>query len=270
MTTRADRRRQRGFALILVLWVLGLLALMIAMLVANGRNDLGAAGGVRASAAVQAAADGAISHAIFEITIGTWEADATRHFVSIGPVNVAIVIEDQGGRIDPNFSSPPLITALLASVGVDPARASVLGRRIADWHTTMPFSLEGGLKLQLYRDLGLGYGPPNRPFRSTDEVGLVPGVSSETLDRLRSFLSVYPAADPHATNGGESSQLASSMGGVGAADIMTSPIASADRVLEVRAVAYVGEQARFVRKAVVRLANDPRAGRSTYQILTWE
>jgi len=59
-TTRED-----GFALLIVLWALGLLALLVSSLAAAGRSDLSFAGNTRDSAIVEAAADGAVQQAMF-------------------------------------------------------------------------------------------------------------------------------------------------------------------------------------------------------------
>lgn len=57
--------RERGFALLIVLWSMALLALMITTVLANGRTAITLAGNVRDAAAADARADGAINEALF-------------------------------------------------------------------------------------------------------------------------------------------------------------------------------------------------------------
>ena len=52
--------RSRGFALLIVLWTLVLIAFVVAQVTAAGRTEIRIAGNLAANAAAQAAADGAI------------------------------------------------------------------------------------------------------------------------------------------------------------------------------------------------------------------
>ena len=56
--------RQRGFALLIVLWTMGLLALLVAQFTATGRGEVQMATNLRANAVTQAAADGAVYEAM--------------------------------------------------------------------------------------------------------------------------------------------------------------------------------------------------------------
>ena len=74
-TAPQRQARQPGFALLIVLWTLGLLSLLIAGLAATGRSVTSVAGNVRDSASVEAAADGAVRQAIFQLRTGAWPPD---------------------------------------------------------------------------------------------------------------------------------------------------------------------------------------------------
>ena len=58
-------RRNSGFALIIVLWTLVLIAFVVAHLTAAGRTEIRIARNLVTNAVTQAAADGAIFEAIF-------------------------------------------------------------------------------------------------------------------------------------------------------------------------------------------------------------
>jgi general secretion pathway protein K len=153
----------RGFALLIVLWTMGLLALLIGGLAAEGRSDLGVAGNVRDGATAEAAADGGIQQAIFQLHLGVWPADGTAHQTVIGAAIVRVTIEDMSMRINPNLSSPPMLTALLEAIGADPAQALNLARAMLDWRTATPVSQAGGLKIDRYRRAGLPYAGVRSP-----------------------------------------------------------------------------------------------------------
>jgi general secretion pathway protein K len=259
---------EQGFALVIVLWSLGLLALLMAGLLAAARTQISVSGAVRGEAVAEAAADGAVQRAIYQLRAATWAADAAPHRLTIGAAVVKVTIDDQSERINPNFSAPSLLASLLAEAGLTPARALDVGRRIVDWRTATPFSIEGGLKLDRYREAGLPYGPPGRPFISIDEIGLVPGVTPDLLDRLRPYVSVYQSGDPTLAGGAPRTAIQN------AEMINHAPVLAGftrpDRTVQIRAEASVAGGIRLVRTAVVRLRTQPPPGEPAWQILAWD
>src|ERR1700675_2161895 len=91
--------RNRGFALIIVLWAFVLIALIVGHLTTAGRTELRIAGNLAANAAAQAAADGAIYQAIFNLLNPRpderWPLDASMHELQIGNSRVTVRIEDE-------------------------------------------------------------------------------------------------------------------------------------------------------------------------------
>jgi general secretion pathway protein K len=259
---------ERGFALLIVLWTVGLLALLVTGLMGSTRTQIRSADMMRASAVAEAAADGAVHQAIFELHAGAWAADGQAHRVGIGAAAVDVTIEDQGGRINPNYSTTALMAALLDSAGVEPAKAMVLARRIFDWRTGTVESLEGGLKVDHYRQAGLPYGPADAPFTSVEEVGLVPGMTADIMQRLRPFLSVYQKGDPSIGAGvspGRSAVQDAEL--INHASVLTG-MNSPYRVMRISATAVVAGGVRFVRSAVVRFPVKPAPDQAVWEILT--
>jgi Tfp pilus assembly protein PilX len=80
----AECRRNGGFALIIVLWTLVLIGFIVAHLTASGRTEIRIAGNLVANSASQAAADGAIFEAIFNLSAvaGSSCGSRTRHLGS--------------------------------------------------------------------------------------------------------------------------------------------------------------------------------------------
>ena len=61
---------------------------------------------------------------------------------------------------------------------------------IQDWISAGRVSANGGDKSARYASLGQGY-PPNRAFRTVDEMRLVPGVSEDVFELLRDQVTVF-------------------------------------------------------------------------------
>jgi general secretion pathway protein K len=267
---RPDRSRQRGFALLLVLLALGLLSLVTARLLADGRGALAVARDLRDSAVAEAAADGAVQQAIFQLHRGAWISGRTPHVLRIGPATVEVSAEDQSGRINPNRSGAALLAGLMVDAGSDPALAMAIASAIVDWRTATAFSVTGGQKIDRYRAAGLPYGPPDRPFTSVDELAEVPGVTPALLERLRPYLSVYQSGPPVVTADAAALRAALQTAEMMSRAAVPADAGTADRVVELHAVAALPGGTRFSRSALVRLAASAGPAGRGWQILTWK
>ena len=193
-----NRTMQRGFALLIVLWTLALLALLGSQLLMTARQDASQARNQFAAAEVAAAADGAVQRAIFALSDASgrgWQADGVWHVLTIAGVRVAVRIEDEAGKLNPNLASVPLLQALLIEIGADAATAAGLAAAIAEWRgaTDLPRSM-GNAELR-YRASGLAYAPSGAPFEHLDELAAVLGMTPELLVRLKPHLTLFSDTD---------------------------------------------------------------------------
>ena len=265
---RTEPRREQGFALLIVLWSLGLLALLGTQLTGSARLQTRLAGNLRANAIVEAAADGAAQEAILRLLQGRWKNDDLRR-LRVGDATVEIRLEDQAGRVNPNATTYPVLQGLLANLGLDQARAAALAKAIVDWRSGAATLTSGGTKLDQYRAAGLPYAPSNRPFESIDEMGLVVGMTPDILARLKPYVSVYQEGDVQRGVAGSVGAQALDEARLANPQAGSLGFTSANRVILLRATAVSGG-ARFTRQMVVRIKNDWQPGAAAYQILTWE
>src|SRR5208337_3201459 len=125
----AMTRRERGFALLIVLWTLGFLALLGTHFVAAGRADTSLARNLRAAAMVEAATSGAIQQAVFRLLLpgpSGWRAGGGPYRVRIGATLATLTIDDEGARLNPNLAEQSALAALLGQVGADPRMAAAI------------------------------------------------------------------------------------------------------------------------------------------------
>jgi general secretion pathway protein K len=199
---RGSLRRSSGFALLIVLWTLVLIAFVVLHLTASGRTEIRIADNLVDNAVAAAAADGAISEAIFNLSNPSpdqrWPLDRVAHLLTIGHSRVAVRLEDEAARVNPNLASPALMEALLRAVGGDPDSARRLAAAIADWVGSAPTPRPQEALSGDYRAAGLDYGPPGAPFETMDELGRVLGMTPELLAQLRPHLTLYGPAEPTA------------------------------------------------------------------------
>jgi general secretion pathway protein K len=266
-----EASRSGGFALLVVLWSLGILALFGVLLTSSARMQMGVATAVRDHAVAEAAAEGAIRRAMFVLLDGGQIGTTSQPIrVRIGDATVDIIGENEAGMINPNTDSIQVLRGLLAAVGLDQPRAALLAGEIVDWRLRGRISVLGGVKLDQYRDHGLPYQSGNRPFNSLDEIGLLPDMTPEILARLRPWLSIYQEGDVQASGGASpvgSAIVDARLSGPG---FVGPGFVSHDVIMRVTATALVPGRARFVRSAVVRLRASLGGDGPLMQILTWE
>jgi general secretion pathway protein K len=258
-------RRERGFALLVVLWSVTLLALIATRLTASGRTEIQIAGNLRANAAAEAAADGGVQEAIFRLLsqgAERWSATGLGFVSTIGTARVEVRAEAVLGRINPNTAPAALLAALLRQFGVEPRLAAGIGDAIEAWRTPAPPATLA-VRAAPYRAAGRAALPPGAAFESIDELAAVLGMTPPLLGAIRPSLSVYNFAAVDAARAAPAVVRALAESGTQQAEGDDVGL-----IMEVTALARPAGGGSFTRHAVVRLR--PAAGERPYQILAWE
>jgi general secretion pathway protein K len=263
-------RQNGGFALIIVLWTLVLIAFIGAQLTAAGRTEIRIAGNLIANAVTQAAADGAIFEAIFNLSDPQpqlrWPVDGNTRELVVGNSRVLVRLEDEGWWINPNSASPELLEALLRATGNDPERARRLAAAVGEWVGSVPVARPQNVVLAEYSAAGLDYGPPGAPLETLDELGRVLSMTPATLAAIRPHLTLFGPPQPSASTP-DSFVLAALTEAVQAAPAPSAAQPPPD-VLAVRitASALGTSNANAVRYAIVRFGAALPLG---YEVLAW-
>jgi general secretion pathway protein K len=277
--------RDRGFALLIVLWTLVLIAFVIAHVTATGRSELRIAGNLKSNAVAQAAADGAIYETIFNLADPRqdqrWLADGSSHILQIGASRILVRVEDEDGFINPNLASAALLEGLLRVVGAEPARAVDLARAITEWVGSAKARRSPEELLAEYRAAGLDYGPPRAPPRSPDapgataplesidELGRVRGMDPRLLAALRPHLTLFGSGVPNVDTADPIVTAALDFARAnGAPEASASPSTNANSqfvTARIHATAQGPGSAEVTRTAVVLIGAADRG----YSLLTW-
>lgn len=191
--------RERGFALLIVLWSMVLLSLMSAQLLSAGRSAVTLAGNLRDAAQAQASADGAIYTAIYHLSAsgsGQWLADGSPHLLTGGGMNLAVRVTSLGGKINPNLASTALLAGLFQAIGAPPAQANALANAVIDWRSAPVSASARQTIMASYKSAGLVFGPPSRGFADLSELSAVIGMSPRLLAAALPHMSIYQTGDP--------------------------------------------------------------------------
>jgi general secretion pathway protein K len=208
---RGTRDEEKGFALVSVLAIVAVLAILVTGFALASRHSLALSRNAIEAAQAQAHAEAGVSLALAHLLdpdlTRRWNGNGSAHVVTVGGATVTVTLQDEAGKIDLNWGPLELLGSLMAEVGVpaDAARdildAVAARRQAGGLPDAAPgdrssAALLGGPRL---RDLA------NAPFRLVDDLKALPGLSQESFDRLRPFVTVYaqsrhvdPACAPRA------------------------------------------------------------------------
>src|ERR1700678_4018567 len=95
------RRTQGGFALLIVLWIVAIMALIGSAIIGESRMKIRMANDLRNTAYSEAAADGGVAEAIFQLQDRQWGSNGT-YTIKIGSALVNIQLQDEATKINPN------------------------------------------------------------------------------------------------------------------------------------------------------------------------
>ena len=197
-------RNSRGFALIVVLWFLVLIAAISAYLMANARQETAIARNIMAAANAEALADAGVAQAVFNqigVESARWPFDGTPHLIRLAEGELIIRLADERQKINPNRASDALIAALVEALGIERGIARRIGASIADWVDRDSEPRPLGAEREQYTSTGRAYTPPNLPFESLDELQLILGMTPQIYALVRPYLTLFSnSASPDVRN----------------------------------------------------------------------
>ena len=284
--------RQRGIALIMVLWLTVMLTVVGGAFAFSMRSEVLAARNAVSLAQARAAADGALDRTVFELlrprTTDSWKADGRYHQWKDGETLLVASAVDESARIDLNMGAEPLLKNLFVVLGeLDDAAASALVDAIVDWRDADELRRPAGAEAADYRAASSNYTPSNRDFETVGELSRVLGVTPalyakvapvltvhsrqrgiNSLTASRNVLLALPGATPEAVD-----TYVTARDEALANNLPVQPFppaqaygAGAGAVWRVRAEAFGADGVTFVRESVVRATADPRR---PYYALLW-
>ncbi len=269
-------RRNGGFALIIVLWTLVLIGFVVAHLTASGRTEIRIASNLVANSASQAAADGAIFEAIFNLSDPRpeqrWPVDGTPRQVVVGSSRVILHVEDEASWINPSTASPILLEALLRVTGSDPDTARRIATAISEWVGSATAPPPQAELVADYRAAGLDYGPPSAPIETLGELGRVLGMTPAVLTAIRPHLTLFGPPEPNPATADSvvaaALALTSTVGSSPTGQPVFQPTQTSPDNLTVRITALASGpgNARVTRTAVVLTGTTMPQG---YAVLAW-
>jgi general secretion pathway protein K len=193
---RAPAPRQRGVALVLVLWVSILLTVIASSFISERRTEMLIVRNSISMARASAAADAGVQRALLEAfrtdnAPEVWRRDGQSHDWTFDGIPVRVEMRDESAKIDVNTASDALLRGLFVSVGVPEEEVTRILDAILDWRDPDTLKRPNGAEEEDYRAAGLSYRPANAPFQAIEEIQLVLGMRPDIYRRIAPMITVF-------------------------------------------------------------------------------
>jgi len=186
--------RNRGFALILVIWSLVLLSSLAAGFAYAIRHEVRVAADMQSIAHAEAAATAALHTAVLGLSNSDpeqrWRADTALHPVPWPAATITVRALSESGRMDLNRSPGELLAGLFSILFPD-KDPDFLADAVIDWRDPDHKPEPAGAERDAYAQAGYPYAPKNSAFDSVSELSQVIGFDGDMVEKANSYLTVY-------------------------------------------------------------------------------
>jgi general secretion pathway protein K len=269
---------ESGFALITVIWGVGLVSLLMLAFTLNVRTQTRLASNAMISAAVEAASDAGVNIAVLDLVATAKLLPETRRFPHDGrriscrmsaDITATISVQDEEGKVDVNTATEPLLRALIMGLGASAFDASKYVDALIDFRDQDSLRRLNGAEADDYRAADLSWGPQDDAFRSGDELYRVFGFPPDLVKQMLPLVTVFsnragfdPRIAPRALL-----ETVEDYRSAGSNPIPSSfAITSSRRMFAIRVDAVHRYASIFVREATVELG----AGAEGYRFRAWK
>ncbi|RXH19431.1 general secretion pathway protein GspK [Bradyrhizobium guangzhouense] len=197
MSGRAQNRAaigdDRGFIVIVVLWMLAALATLALIYLTYVTNTA-----VTVAVNTDRLQADALMNAGLELTAYrlTAQSEAARPTsgtfnARVGAGRIAVTFRSEAARIDLNAAPKAMLIGLMTTgLGVSAADAPDYADRILAWRSSTEPGQDNP-EDSYYRTLGASYLPRHAPFQHADELWLVRGIPPNVIERMLPFVTVF-------------------------------------------------------------------------------
>lgn len=187
--------RQRGIALVLVLWVTLLMSVIAGSFALSARTESIQSRILLNKAQARFMAEAGLHRAVFELRNPDpetrWIADGRPYEMELDGAKIEIRITDESGKIDLNQANEELLIGLFASVGVDFDEAIGLVDKILDWKDADEEPRLSGAEDGDYFAAGYAYGAKDAPFDTIPELIQVMDIDYALYRKIEPALTIY-------------------------------------------------------------------------------
>lgn len=190
------KRANLGAALLLVLWLLLLMAGLVAVFAFSARVEAIQGSALRTQAMGRLAAEAGIEVAALRLNqpdpANRWLPDGRPYGFEFEGQRIELRIVDESAKVDLNLADVALLANLMRALGVEDTRAGQLAAVIQDWRDPDDLlSMEGGAEDRDYAAARREYGARDAPFTTVSELQQLLGMDEATYRLLAPHVTIH-------------------------------------------------------------------------------
>lgn len=190
------KRANRGAALLLVLWLLLLMAGLVAVFAFSARVEAIQGSALRTQAMGRLAAEAGIEVAALRLNqpdpANRWLPDGRPYGFEFEGQRIELRIVDESAKVDLNLADVALLANLMRALGVEDTRAGQLAAVIQDWRDPDDLlSMDGGAEDRDYAAARREYGARDAPFTTVSELQQLLGMDEATYRLLAPHVTIH-------------------------------------------------------------------------------
>ena len=185
------QQQSSGFALVIVIWISGLLATFAISVTVSARSNALYMRNAISEMLAKGIADGLAQLTALRIAHDDHPPPADGRWQACRWANEAqawISVQDQSGLVDLNTASPQLMIAMLEGVGLTKSQATDLQNAMRDFRDNDSVAEFGEGEPHTYS--GRDFGPKNAPFEAVEELDQLPGMTPTLFAELRNLTTI--------------------------------------------------------------------------------
>jgi len=192
-------KKQKGIALIVVLWMLVVMTVIAlafsqsvrteVMLTANHQNQAKAL--ALAEAGIWRGAAMVLNRSIADSNGERFNLAGSVYELESDKGDLLVSLQSCSGLVDLNRAPPEIIKGILEAVVSSSETVDVISDSLLDWRDEDDLKRVAGAEQGDYESLGLAYGPNNGLMNSVSELARVNGVTPDIYEGLKSMMTVY-------------------------------------------------------------------------------
>jgi len=276
--------RQRGVALLVVLWACTLLAILLGGYAMLARTEGMQARYQFAQVRAHYAAEAGVMRAIYAMQDPSprtrWVPDGRNYDFPYEGAKVKLAVVDESGKVDLNASSPDVLRGLFRAAGANDNAATELAKHVVEWRSFGRGPDDLNRLAAAYTSAGRDYSPRHAPFASIEELQMVLGMDPVLYRKIASQVTLWSgrnAPDPTYAPAlalqaipGMTPQQANAVYAARQQGQRPTGLGGSQGVTHsIRSEATMPDGTRAVLRATVRLQG-ARAGAQPYAVLRWQ
>ncbi|MEJ8569029.1 general secretion pathway protein GspK [Elongatibacter sediminis] len=194
-STMSGPGRQRGVALVLVLWILLLVTISTGAYTLMARMDSLEAHTTLWSTRARLAAEAGLNMAVVSLRDPVeeerWIPDGRPYTIQYGEAEVELRITDERGKLNVNHANEETLIQLFVANGLEETDSVALAGAVLDWIDPDMLVRPNGAEEDDYLAAGYQVGPANRGFLMVEEMLQVLGLPWELYQLIEPGLTVW-------------------------------------------------------------------------------